>query len=170
MRYFIAILLGATVVFMVFSITQEWTIFEPFFLGQNENPVEEAVVPTGIEETLKKMNTLLVHLYRYKGDIRFLDRMPISGNVRQSLAEDLAYLESAGVIQDMELMSCSIESVRQVGKQTVTVLTLESWRLLYRDPKGRPFDPKPRTFDIQWRYLMKKNGGAWEVVAMEPAI
>jgi hypothetical protein len=169
----VTIVVATSLLFMVMAIIQEWQIFAPLLTADTEASIDSDGAPAVPEEAwqaLERFNTLLVHLHRFAGDQRFLDRLAAGDSLKGEIVADLDYLARNGIVQSMRNLSHKQISEQRLQADVYELVTEEEWQLEYLDRSGVPVSARAMSFVITWRYVIRhEQGDRWVVVAMGPA-
>jgi hypothetical protein len=169
----VAIVVATSLLFMVMTILQEWQVFAPLLTADTEASIDSdgaPEVPEEARQALERFNTLIVHLYRFAGDQRFLDRLVAGDSLKREIVADLDYLARNGIVQSMRSLSHTQISEQRLQADVYELVTEEEWQLEYLDHSGTPVSARAMSFVITWRYVVKREqDGRWVVVAMGPA-
>jgi hypothetical protein len=168
----VTIVVATSLLFMVMTMLQEWQVFAPLLSADNESTVDSGVpeVPEEAGEALERFSTVLVHLYRFAGDQRFLDRLAAGDSLKSEIVADLDYLARNGIVQSMRSLSHQQISEKRLQADVFELVTEEEWQLEYLDGSGAQVSARAMSFVITWRYVVKRESDdRWVVVAMGPA-
>lgn len=164
MRDLILIILISTILFFTLAIIEDWQNFKSLFFKKEIKKIE---FPEEILKTIDNFNTLLEHIYRFEGDERFLQRLPASDFLKEEILEDLYYLYSYQIIQEIKLKKIEILKKNLINENQAIVSTSEEWELYYKDINGHPLLKKPMDFSINNDYYLRKTVLGWLVEKIE---
>jgi len=164
MKDLILIILTATILFFSLAIAEDWQNFKFLFFKKE---IKKKEFPEEILKTIDNYNTILEHIYRFSGDERFLERLPASDELKNEIFEDLYYLSSFKIIQDLKLKKIEVLSKKLLNESQAIVSTSEEWDLFYLDENGHPLLKKPMNFSINNSYYLKKGILGWVIEKIE---
>lgn len=165
MKNFLLILFFSTFLFFFISIFEKWENFKPLFFKEEKKIIKELEEPVDV---IKSYNTILEHIYRFGGDERFLQRIPSSDFLKEEIAEDLYYLYSYKILQEMKLIKFNIIKKVPLTEEKYIIATEEEWEIFYKDLEtGHPLMKKPQSFKIILNYLVVKKPFGWMVEDMK---
>ncbi len=164
MKDLILIILISTILFFTLAIIEDWQNFKFLFFKQEIKKLEFS---DEILKTIDKYNTLLEHIYRFEGDERFLQRLPASDFLKEETLEDLYYLNSYQIIQEIKLKKIEILKKNLLNENQAIVSTLEEWEIFYKDKTGHPLQKKPMIFSLNNDYYLRKGISGWLIEKIE---
>lgn len=167
-KQLLLIILCSTGIFMALAIFQEWDIFQPFFAGAASENAQPPLCSERAREAVGQFTSMLVHVYRSGGDVRFLARLPASDQIKEEITSDLQYLARNGRYQAMNLQKLEIVQESYLADDACEIHTREYWILRYLDRDGKELDEIPQAIVTAWRYIVQQTVTGWQVVRMEP--
>lgn len=162
MKNFILIIISSTLIFFLISILEEWENFKPLFFKEKK---EEIKFPEETLQIIDNFNLILTHIYRF-GDERFFQRLPASDKLKKEIFEDLYYLNSYKVIQDLRPLKKEILGKRVLSKNALRVEVYEEWEVFYLDFTGHPLQVRPSKFSSNLYYILVQKPYGWVVEEM----
>lgn len=162
MKNFILIILSSTLIFFLVSLLEEWENFKPLFFKSER---VELKFPEEALKVIDDFNLMLVHIYRFS-DERFFQRLPASEKLKDEIFEDLYYLNSYGIIQDLKQIKKEILKKNLVSKGVLRVEVYEEWEVFYLDSTGHPLQKKPSIFSSNLYYILVEKPYGWIVEEM----
>lgn len=162
MKNFILTILTSTLIFFSVSILEEWENFKPLFFKEKK---EEIKFPEETLQIIDNFNLILTHIYRF-GDERFFQRLPASDGLKNEIFEDLYYLNSYNVIQDLKPLKKEVLNKKVISKGVLRVEVYEEWEVFYLDFTGHPLQVRPSKFSSNLYYILVQKPYGWIVEEM----
>lgn len=121
-----------------------------------------------IKEAVTEFNNRFMDIYASQGAKRAVDTVPATVGMRHRLFKDAGFLWMGGRVLVYDIASLVIQSVKQDGPSSATVVVKEEWNFQYKNDKSWQSIADVRGTGALYRYKMVKQGGRWLVQKYEP--